>query len=155
MCILAALPDAAKLNVKVLATDIDPVVIEKCLDADYSAEDLAAIPAGLRDRFFDPVGGSGKRARVGQAVRDLVTFGTLNLIEPLPFHGPFDVIFCRNVAIYFDAAAQAKVWSNLHGVLIPNGYLFIGHSERLSGPTRDAMHNAGPTTYVKTDVCRA
>jgi chemotaxis protein methyltransferase CheR len=78
----------------------------------------------------------------------------LNLIEPFPFRGKFDVIFCRNVAIYFDNPTQQKVWSAFQNVLNPGGYLFIGHSERMSGPAAQHLKTAGITTYLNSPAGR-
>jgi len=80
----------------------------------------------------------------------MITFGVLNLIEPFPFKGKFDAIFCRNVAIYFDTPTQQKVWQAFQRSLNPGGYLFIGHSERMSGPAEQHLKTSGITTYIHT-----
>ena len=79
----------------------------------------------------------------------MISFGELNLVDPWPFHGPFDAIFCRNVAIYFDQETQQRLWQRFAGMLDDGGYLFIGQSERVSGPALQALETAGVTTYRK------
>jgi chemotaxis protein methyltransferase CheR len=64
-----------------------------------------------------------------------------------PFKGPFDVIFCRNVVIYFDEPTQVKIWSRFAGMLADAGHLYIGHSERVSGEAKSQFDNIGITTY--------
>ena len=63
--------------------------------------------------------------------------------------GPFDAVFCRNVAIYFDPLVQIRLWSAFANVIEPGGTLYIGHSERVSGPAATAFDNVGITTYLR------
>lgn len=152
MSTLQDFPEAAKTNFRILATDIDPDVVEKAKAAIYRTEEVAAVPPEMRKRFFlQNTAGAGQFC-VTPELRSLVWFGTLNLIEKLPMTGPFDAIFCRNVTIYFDAATQAAVWTRLIDVLGEGGHLFAGHSEQISGPRVDEMSRAGPTTYQKTAI---
>jgi chemotaxis protein methyltransferase CheR len=88
-----------------------------------------------------------KRWGVGEAARDLVTFRELNLMGQWPMKGPFDVIFCRNVVIYFEEETQARIWSRYAPLLAPGGRLYIGHSERVSGPATALFETDGLTTY--------
>jgi chemotaxis protein methyltransferase CheR len=87
--------------------------------------------------------------RVCDAARALVSFRELNLMGTWPFKGPFDAIFCRNVAIYFDRDTQGMIWRRLSNLIVNDGALYIGHSERVSGPAADALHPDGITTYRK------
>ena len=149
MCILNLCPEAPEFDIKILGTDIDPSVIGQAKVGCYDREDLDQIPEKMRTEhviFSDEDAVTGE---VGPAAKSLVSFGVLNLIEPLPFSGPFDVIFCRNVTIYFDQPTQANVWSTFNEVLTKGGYLFAGHSERLSGPACSSLRSAGITTYTK------
>ncbi len=139
-------PDAEKMDIKILGTDIDPVVVKKAQAAEYPVDDFDQIPK--ENKFPLEKGSRADTACVPAHLRSKVTFGVLNLIEPFPFKGKFDAIFCRNVAIYFDNPTQQKVWSAFQNVLNPGGYLFIGHSERMSGPASDHLTPAGITTYV-------
>lgn len=148
LTLLEACPEAASYDIKILATDIDPVVVETAKVAVYTDEELGPVPDDLRRRFTTVV--SDERFKIADAARSLVTFGALNLIEPLPVSGPFDAIFCRNVAIYFDRPTQQAVWQKLTSVLSHNGTLFIGHSERMSGPAEAQLNNSGITTYRRS-----
>ncbi|KAE9629200.1 methyltransferase domain-containing protein [Parasedimentitalea maritima] len=137
-------PDAARLDIKILGTDIDPVVVRTAQAAQYPADELAQIPAKYRAK--------GAGDQLPDEILSLVSFGVLNLIEPFPFKGKFDAIFCRNVAIYFDTPTQQHVWSAFQKSLNPGGYLFIGHSERMSGPAATHLQTSGITTYINSSA---
>ena len=83
----------------------------------------------------------------GPELRQLVEFRELNLIGNWPMRGPFDAIMCRNVVIYFAEDTQARIWARFLPLLSPTGYLYIGHSERLSGPAAPSFETLGITTY--------
>jgi len=87
--------------------------------------------------------------KVSAEVRKLVTFRHLNLIQDWPISGKFDVIFCRNVAIYFDRETQIRLWSKFSSSLKPGGHLFIGHSERIIDPASIGLSNSGTTAYIR------
>lgn len=149
LLVLDLFPQALEHDFKILGTDIDPVVVQKAKAGCYDRAELETIPQALRGAhvtFQDQTAGTGQ---ISSKARDLITFGTLNLIKPLPFSGKFDAIFCRNVTIYFDKPTQALVWQKFNEVLMNSGHLFIGHSERLSGPATAALKNVGITTYQK------
>ena len=76
-----------------------------------------------------------------------MTYRQLNLIGDWPMKGKFDVIFCRNVVIYFDEPTQMRIWSRFAGLLADEGHLYIGHSERVSGDAKNLFDNIGITTY--------
>jgi len=142
-------PEAAKLDIKILATDIDPVVVKTGAMGMYDVIDLEPLDTVQWKKYLETSDELSGKKKMSEAARDLVSFGVLNLMDPLPFTGPFDVIFCRNVAIYFTQETQSMVWEKLTRVLGDEGYLFIGHSERLSGPAKEQLHSAGITTYSK------
>ncbi|WP_373354308.1 protein-glutamate O-methyltransferase CheR [Pseudoroseicyclus sp. CXY001] len=146
MSVLRVCPEAASLDIKILATDIDPVIVNKAREAVYLPEEYQSMPADMRAECTQPVPGNYK---LSPKVTGLVTFGILNLMDELPFRGPFDAIFCRNVAIYFDKPTQVKVFTKLTHVLRPGGELFIGHSERLSGEVSNYYENSGITSYKR------
>ena len=89
---------------------------------------------------------------IGPKPRELITFGELNLMQDWPLKGPFNVIFCRNVAIYFDKATQARLWGRFADLLPDGGTLCIGHSERVAGPAASYLETTGVTTYRKSSV---
>ena len=82
-----------------------------------------------------------------EALTRLVSFKELNLVGPWPMTGAFDVIFCRNVTIYFNQETQAAIWARYAAVLRPEGHLLIGHSERLSEDVQSKFVSAGTTAY--------
>ncbi|MQQ10125.1 methyltransferase domain-containing protein [Epibacterium sp. SM1979] len=143
MLLRSMCPDVDRLDAKILGTDIDPVIVRKAQTAKYPMDELAQLPHEYRPK--DLTGDT-----MPSSITSMVTFGTLNLIQPFPFKGKFDAIFCRNVAIYFDNPTQQKVWSAFQRALNPGGYLFIGHSERMSGPASAHFKTAGITTYINT-----
>lgn len=146
MSLLAELPEAPGLDVRILATDIDPQVIARASDAVYSPEDVEPVPADLASRWLVRRGGE---VRVADAARRLVSFGVLNLHAVWPMKGDFDVIFCRNVAIYFDDETQARLWSRFADRLTSSGRLYIGHSERAEAP---ALMPDGLTIYRRRPI---
>lgn len=152
LAVLEALPQAAELDVRILATDIDPHMVADGRAGDYADEALEPVPPPLRQRWFERTtvrGGLGWSA--GEALRRLVAFRELNLVGEWPMRGRFDAIFCRNVAIYFDEPTQERLWSRFVPALAPGGVLYIGHSERVTGPAAAALRNDGLTTYRLED----
>ncbi len=85
------------------------------------------------------------------AVASVVSFKPLNLMAPWPMKGPFDAIFCRNVAIYFDKPTQGEVFGRLGNILAPGGFLYIGHSENLGGGS-GGFRLVGKTIYQARTV---
>ena len=85
---------------------------------------------------------------IEQRLRDKITFQQLNLIQTLPRIGKFDVIFLRNVLIYFDAATKQRVIGNVFSALKPHGYLFVGHSESIKN-MKNGLKFIAPTIYQK------
>mgnify|MGYP000026376052 CR=1 FL=1 len=147
--VLAALPEAANLDVKILATDIDPNMIAEGKAGLYREEAVEPVPLDLRRKWFRKVqNGSDVRWSVADELRELVSFRELNLIGDWPMKGKFDVIFCRNVVIYFDEPTQERIWSRFAPMLEPGGTLYIGHSERVAGPAADIFETTGLTTYA-------
>ncbi|SES24797.1 chemotaxis protein methyltransferase CheR [Tranquillimonas rosea] len=149
MSILQALPDAPDLDLRILATDIDRRVLAQAERGLYPAEALGAVPDALRAIGFGPA--TGASVGIAPQARALVTFRFLNLVEPWPVRGPFDAILCRNVAIYMDDATQAGIWRGFADLLRPGGYLFTGHSERISAEIRPRFDLCGKTTYRLID----
>lgn len=148
MAILTVIPEAASMDVRVLATDIDPNMIAHGRAGVYGEDSMSAVPKDLRDRWFVPaVAGASGSWQVGEKLASLVSFRELNLVGPWPMKGRFDAIFCRNVVIYFEEKTQQEMWRRFVPALTPNGYLYIGHSERVSGPASEHFASDGFTTY--------
>lgn len=147
MVILDQCPEAALLDIKILASDIDARVLETAKAGVYPMDQRGAIPAHLQK--FTQTQNQSSDFSITEAPRQLITFAELNLIADWPIRGLFDAIFCRNVAIYFDAPTQSNLWARFSQQMIDGGHLFIGHSERLTGPAADEMHSVGITSYVK------
>ncbi len=145
--VLSALPEAANLDVKILATDIDPNMVAEGRAGIYREEAVAPVPLDLRRRWFKkaPVEGAWE---VADELRALVSFRELNLIGDWPMKGRFDAIFCRNVVIYFDEPTQERIWSRFAPLLEPRGTLYIGHSERVTGAATSVFETTGLTTYT-------
>ncbi|MBO0903060.1 protein-glutamate O-methyltransferase [Jiella sp. MQZ13P-4] len=158
MTILSLMPSAADHDVRILASDIDPNVVATGRAGVYGASALESVPVDLRRKWFRPSvteGGSRGQAatemqfEVSDAMRDLVAFRELNLNGEWPMRGQFDAIFCRNVTIYFDQPTRERVWKRFCERILPNGVLFIGHSERVTGPALETVEFQGNTSYRK------
>ena len=113
----------------------------------YDSSHTEAVPSALRSRWFMPAGDGSSSLRVGPELRALVSFRKINLIGNWPMRGKFQAIFCRNVVIYFDNPTQEKIWSRILPLLEPGGALYIGHSERVSGPAETGLRSDGITIY--------
>jgi chemotaxis protein methyltransferase CheR len=148
MVVRDLLPEAARQDLRILATDIDPQIVARARRGSYAAEEAASIPAIHRRRWVESAAEEG-RVTMAEPLRRLITFAELNLMEPWPFHGPFDAIFCRNVAIYFNKETQQRLWQRFARMLVPGGHLFIGHSERVTGPAAEALRPVGITSYQR------
>jgi chemotaxis protein methyltransferase CheR len=147
MTVLNLMPEAANHDVRILATDIDTEVLAEAKAGRYDPSVVEPVPQAERRRGFLPAPTDKGVLCVTPDMRRLVSFRELNLIGPWPMRGRFDVIFCRNVVIYFDDDTQAKVWSRFAEVLVPGGALMMGHSERLLGPAQSLFTNIGTTAY--------
>jgi chemotaxis protein methyltransferase CheR len=134
-------------RVRILATDISTRVLERARKAEYDADLVADVAPALRARHFENGGDtSGPTVRLIHGTRDLVRFARLNLMGEWPMRGSFDVIFCRNVMIYFDKPTQERLVARYASLLVPGGYLLVGHSESLTG-LRHPLAYVQPATY--------
>jgi chemotaxis protein methyltransferase CheR len=135
---------------RVEATDISRRILAKAAAAIYSGDTVAKLPREtLRKHFQRGFGPQEGNYRVKAALRDRVSFHHLNLLEGEPaFREPFQVIFCRNVMIYFDRPTQDQLVQRLAARLVPGGYLFVGHSESLT-QTRHELLPIKPAIYRK------
>ncbi|EYD75093.1 Chemotaxis protein methyltransferase CheR [Rubellimicrobium mesophilum DSM 19309] len=147
-CLLALCPEAPRLDVKILATDVDGEVLDRAKRARFPAEEVRHLSLARRHALFGPEP-SGEALAMREDVASLVAFHRLNLVDRWPMRQPFDAIFCRNVAIYLDLAVRERLWLRFVEVLRDGGTLFAGHSERVLGPALAQLGHAGVTTYRK------
>jgi chemotaxis protein methyltransferase CheR len=147
LSLLALEPQAHRLDVKILATDIDPRVIASGREGVYPEGALADVSKALRARYFAADPAASGSWRIADEAKRVVHFRTLNLNGDWPMQGLFQVIFCRNVVIYFDEQGQRVLWSRFASKLTPEGWLYVGHSERVAGPASAQLRSAGVTTY--------
>lgn len=143
MDLLAAFPELRRWDFKILATDIDTAVIAKASRGIYPENELNGLSPERARRFVRV--GDGTIA-IDPAVREICSFKQLNLIGAWPMRGPFDAIFCRNVAIYFDKPTQGELFGRFGKLIAPEGYLYIGHSENL-GSGGEGFRLVGKTIY--------
>lgn len=135
--------------VSILATDLNTSVIEEARSGIYPAERLSGLTAAQLQKYFVESGNSGAR-RIRPELQRLITFGRLNLLEPMwSARGPFDAIFCRNVMIYFDKATQFAILKRFGPLLRPEGVLVAGHSESFAHAS-EFFRPLGRTVYART-----
>jgi chemotaxis protein methyltransferase CheR len=146
MTVQRALPGSGQWDARILATDIDTNMVATSKAGVYDAEKIGPIPAELRRRFLIP--GDDETVEMSPALKQMISFKPLNLLQPWPMRGPFDVIFCRNVVIYFDKDTQRTLFNRFAELLRPDGWLFIGHSESLFRVS-DRFRHLGRTIYRK------
>jgi len=134
----------ARRDIRILASDIADHALQKASEGRYDAKDASGLPDELRRNWTQ---NSGSQMVIAQEARSLVQFKRLNLQGEWPMRRPFQVIFCRNVMIYFDQPTKDRLVARFAQALAPGGYLYIGHSERVSGPAEDLLESVGPTIY--------
>jgi len=137
-------------DVNILASDISTRVLQKAKEGIFEARHVENIPRALLLRHFQKGRGeSDGLYRVNQNIREMVVYRRINLSHPsLPVRGPLDLIFCRNVMIYFDNTIRRRLLANLYALLRPGGYLIVGHAESLSGMLSE-FKSVEPAVYVK------
>ncbi|MDD3437149.1 MAG: hypothetical protein PHC64_08375 [Candidatus Gastranaerophilales bacterium] len=135
----------ANVRPKILATDISPDSIRKAMEGIYKFGPEDNITNYYINKYFTK---NGTQWAISDEIKNCVTFRLFNLVEPFPFKNPFDIIFCRNVMIYFDKIVQEKLVGNFYNVLGKKGFLFIGHSESLIQIKHQFTYHE-PTVYRK------
>ena len=132
MTVLENLPNPERWDVRILATDLASEVLERAQRGVYPLERLNGVSAERQARFFHTPGeGRTASRQIAPEVAALVTFKQLNLMQSLPMKGPLDVVFCRNVVIYFDKDTQRDLFARISRLQRPGDLLFLGHSESL------------------------
>jgi chemotaxis protein methyltransferase CheR len=141
---------AAKLDVRILATDISTAILERAMAGEYREKTVAAIPKPMLAHYFHrDVNAGGPLYVVGDELRRMLAFRHLNLAHlPLPLKGPLDLIMCRNVMIYFDHALRSRLVGEFARLLKPGGCLLVSHSESLVGIDCE-LQMVRPSLYVK------
>jgi len=129
MTLAETIPDIKSWDIKILGTDISRAAVEQTEQATYGNLEMSRgmNPTFLRKYFVQ----QGDHWQVNDTIRSMCAFKQRNLLEPFKGLGPFDMIFCRNVAIYFDEPSRASLFERAAEVLAPNGWLFVGSSESL------------------------
>lgn len=134
----------ARGDIRILASDLAPHALQKARAAIYAAKDLQPVPTDLAQTWTKAAGDT---VTMSDDARSIVRFRSLNLLQPWPMRRKFDAIFCRNVMIYFDHETKERLVARFADMLEPGGHLFIGHSERVSGPAAALLEPVGPTIY--------
>ncbi|WP_298912247.1 protein-glutamate O-methyltransferase CheR [uncultured Roseobacter sp.] len=148
MTFLELAVEVTELDLRILATDIDPSVIQFAKKASYQKRLVENIPEDLLQKYFTRSEREGDSFYVAsEKILQLVRYRELNLLSDWPITQRIDVVFCRNVVIYFDVPTQNLLWPRFKEVLGPAGILFLGHSERISNPESFGFASDGPTTY--------
>jgi chemotaxis protein methyltransferase CheR len=156
MVLQEALNGNGHWDVRQLASDIDTDVLAHASRGIYARDRIDTIPPELlRRHFLRGKGDFADSVMVKPQLKAQITFRQINLLHPFPFGAQtrFDMIFCRNVVIYFDKATQRDLFARFAQCLRPGGYLFIGHSETLAGVS-DQFQNIGATIYQLPEISR-
>ncbi len=149
MSLLDHAPEVAHLDVRILATDIDPKVVQFARAATYPERLMRGVSQEMLDRYFTRIAQPGAEPSFAAkpVLTDMIRVNELNLLAAWPMRKRFDVIFCRNVVIYFDLKTQEALWPCFLNALSPSGMLLLGHSERIADPQRFGFTCTGPMTY--------
>ena len=137
MVLKECIPDIERWDVKILATDLDSNILEVAESAIYPKDHVKEISLERRKRWLKMGRGINENEiKVVDEIKEIVTYRKLNLTDKWPMKGPFDIIFCRNVTIYFDRDTRVTLLNNFAEYLDDEGCLFVGHSESLFGLTQ-------------------
>ncbi len=145
MCLIQHFPQLKNWDFRILATDVDTNVVATATAGIYPQSDLEGL-SKEQAKMFEIVGDG--TIRVPMALRKLMMFKPLNLMQDWPLKGPFDAIFCRNVTIYFDKPTQTRIFERFAGLLDEGGFLYIGHSENMRAEAL-GFKLEGKTTYQR------
>ena len=150
MTLCDAIPARNQWDIKILASDISTRVLSKAASGIYEEERVGQLPQDLvRRHFLRGKGAQAGKLKIRPNLDQMITFRRINLMDPsFPIRTPLDVIFCRNVMIYFDRLTQTTLIEKVYRYLRPGGYLFIGHSESLQWIDHQFTY-LRPTIYQK------
>ncbi|HPI75268.1 MAG TPA: protein-glutamate O-methyltransferase CheR [bacterium] len=141
---------AASTDIKILATDISSRILETARAGVFIDQRFRTTPDSIKKKYFTEIkepDGSKKYIATNDLKKE-ISFKRLNLMDSWPMKGPFDVVFCRNVMIYFDKETQTELVSRFYDILAPGGIFFVGHSESLTG-TEHNFRYVRPSIYQK------
>jgi chemotaxis protein methyltransferase CheR len=141
------IPNIQAWDIQIVATDICDSALQQAKRGLYSAFEVErGLPPARLSRYLTRQGAG---YRVNDSLRSMVSFNRQNLLEPFAQPGPFDVIFCRNVVIYFDAPTRKNIFQRLKSSLSTDGYLFVGSAESLAdlGPAFRPHHHCRAVFY--------
>ena len=138
-------------QVRITASDIDTTILATARNAIYKPAEMTGVRPDQRAKYFQPVTkpATPGQMRVNSNLTSMIEFHQINLNTHWPVIQQYDVIFFRNVAIYFDADTQRSLWRKFHAALQPGGWLLIGHSERVPIDQHDILCPSGITAYRK------
>lgn len=144
---VCGLSKIGKLDIRILATDIDPYVLDRARTGVYPRSSLPPTHNNALSYLENLPGSSQNDMQIKPEIRNIIKFNYLNLMGDWPMRRSFDMIFCRNVLIYFDAPTQESLLSRFAKNLSPDGGLFIGHSERVPPTLMSSFHRGALTSY--------
>jgi chemotaxis protein methyltransferase CheR len=147
MVLREVLKDVDYWDAKILATDIDTNMLATGTAGEYKIDERDGIPKNYQNEFVK-LSDDKKKIIMSPQLKKLISFKQLNFMDKWPVKGPFDIIFCRNVVIYFDKDVQRVLFNKFADVLDKDGYLYIGHSESLNNVS-DRFRLEGKTIYRK------
>lgn len=149
MTTMDVIPDAPSLDMKILGTDINRDVVDVGRRGVYLSQDLNAIPSTMKKKWVVEDKDEPGYSMITGEIRELTVFNILNLNSNWPIKKKFDAIFCRNVVIYFSAETREALWKRLADHLVPGGYLYVGHSERVERQDECNLTAESSTIYRK------
>jgi chemotaxis protein methyltransferase CheR len=149
MVVKEAIGDDPTWDIRILATDLDTKVLARATSGIYEQGRVEGLSKGRLRRWIKKGSGQNEgKVRMSPELQELITFKQLNLMNDWPMRGPFDLIFCRNVVIYFNKPTQQKLFGRYADMLDDNGHIFLGHSETMFQKT-DRYQLIGKTIYQK------
>lgn len=140
------------VDLRILGTDICTRVLEECKNGIYRADKMEAVPPLLRDKYAEKKTKDGvSYHQMKPEIKKMLSFGRLNLSKPpFPMNGPFDIVLCRNVMIYFDNEVRQRLLNEIFRLLKPGGFLVVGHAESLTGIISE-FKAVKPSIYTKSE----
>ena len=148
MTVLETVPNISNWDIKILATDIDTNVLSRASEGIYQEEKINGVSKERLNKWFLKSKNKPGEVKVSPKLRELITFKQLNLMGDWPMKGKFDVLFCRNVVIYFNKDTQRVLFERFANILHEDAYMFLGHSESLYKVT-DRFTLLGKTIHRK------